>query len=92
MTNNSFVGFDTNGHSLPVEVYVRSFVFYMQNLDTHNLQFTLQMRFQIRYIDDRLEFRKVGSNQTEPIIGEKEVRDQLWTPHIFFVNEKYVQL
>ncbi|CAG9798513.1 unnamed protein product [Chironomus riparius] len=60
----------------------------MQNLDTHNLQFTLQMRFQIRYIDDRLEFSKVGSNQTEPIIGEKDIRDQLWTPHIFFVNEK----
>ncbi|XP_070496886.1 pH-sensitive chloride channel 2-like [Chironomus tepperi] len=80
--------FDTNGKSLPVEVYVRSFVFYMQNLDTHNLQFTLQMRFQIRYNDDRLEFSKVGSNQTEPIIGEKDVSDQLWKPHIFFVNEK----
>ena len=71
-----------------MDVYVQSFVFYMQNLDTHNLQFTLQMRFQIRYTDDRLIFSDVGSNITDSIIGEEDLKDHLWTPHIFFLSEK----
>lgn len=60
----------------------------MQNLDTHDLEFTVQMRFQIRYKDPRLEFRKVGSNTSESIIGEQDLKTKLWMPHVFFVNEK----
>lgn len=60
----------------------------MQNLDTHDLEFSLQMRFQIRYNDPRLQFNKVGSNETESIIGEADLKNDLWLPHVFFVNEK----
>jgi len=67
---------------------VRTFVFYMQNLDTRDLEFTLQMRFQIRYQDDRMVFSNVGINRTEVIIGEEDLKKELWIPHVFFVNEK----
>ena len=86
--NYNLIGFDRYGKPLPVDIFVRSFVFYMENLDTHNLQFTLQMRFQFRYDDQRLIFSDVGSNFTDLIIGEDDLEDQLWNPHIFFVNEK----
>lgn len=85
---NSTLEFDEHGHSIPVDVFIRIYVFYMQNLDTHNLQFTLQMRFQIRYNDDRLDFKEVTSNRTEPIVGEEDLKKELWIPHVFFVNEK----
>jgi hypothetical protein len=62
----------------------------MQNLDTRDLEFTLQMRFQIRYQDDRMIFRNVGINRTEVIIGEEDLKKELWIPHVFFVNEKLV--
>ncbi|XP_070497147.1 pH-sensitive chloride channel 2-like [Chironomus tepperi] len=80
--------FDANGKSLPVDVYIRAYIFYIQNLDTHNLQFTIQMRFQIRYNDQRLVFNNVGSVRTEVILGEEDLRRNLWTPHVFFVNER----
>jgi hypothetical protein len=60
----------------------------MQNLDTHELQFKLQMRFQLRYQDHRLKFNNVQSNRTDAIIGEEDLKKDLWIPHIFFVNEK----
>lgn len=74
--------------SLPVDVYIRTYIFYMQNLDSHSLQFSLQMRFQLRYNDPRLEFKKVSTNITDAIIGEEDLKKDLWTPHIFFINEK----
>lgn len=60
----------------------------MQNLDTQNLQFSLQMRFQLRYNDPRLVFKKVASDRTDAIIGENDLKSSLWIPHVFFVNEK----
>lgn len=60
----------------------------MQNLDSQCLEFSLQMRFQLRYRDPRLEFAKVATNITDAIIGEEDLKKYLWIPHIFFVNEK----
>lgn len=60
----------------------------MQNLDTHDLQFKMQMRFQIRYNDPRLEFKKVGNNKTEPITGEEDFKNDIWMPHLYLLNEK----
>jgi hypothetical protein len=50
------------------------------------------MRFQIRYNDPRLQFQKVGSTETESIIGEEDLKRDIWLPHVFFVNEKCVLL
>ncbi|CAG9798514.1 unnamed protein product [Chironomus riparius] len=46
------------------------------------------MRFQIRYQDDRMIFNGVGSNRSQVIIGEEDLKKELWIPHVFFVNEK----
>jgi hypothetical protein len=62
----------------------------MENLDTQNMQFTLQMRFQIRYKDHRLIFNKVAFNENQPITGGEDLKQRLWMPHLFFVNEKFV--
>ncbi len=59
----------------------------MQNLDTQDLQMTIQMRFQFRYNDPRLKFKNVDSNSTEAIVGE-DLEKSLWVPHVFFVNER----
>lgn len=60
----------------------------MENVDTRDLDFLLQMRFQIRFNDNRLMFKDVASNRTDSIMGKKELKSDLWVPHIFFVNEK----
>lgn len=46
------------------------------------------MRFQIRYNDHRLKFSGVGGNGNDAIMGEEDLRQKIWTPHTFFVNEK----
>lgn len=60
----------------------------MQNLDTYNLQFTIQMRFQVRYNDPRLNFSGIDSAQTNVILGEEDLKMNLWIPHVFFLNER----
>lgn len=43
---------------------------------------------QMRYVDPRLVFRTVSPNRKQPILGQSLLRDSLWTPHIFFANER----
>lgn len=87
MTIHFTAGRDDNGHVLPVDVYARIYIYYLQNLEAHDLQFKMQALLQLRYVDPRLVFREV-SKRTNPIVGEDDLRKQLWVPHIFFANEK----
>jgi hypothetical protein len=80
--------YDENGSKIPVNVYIRNYIYYLQNLDTFDLQFKIQMRFQARYKDSRLNFRNNCSNRTEAIIGEEELKKDLWMPHLYFLNER----
>lgn len=48
----------------------------------------MQLRFQIRYRDPRFEFKKVGSNKTDPITGGDDMKKDIWMPHLYMVNEK----
>lgn len=79
---------DENGKLLPVDVYARNYVYFLQNLEAHDLQFKMQALLQLRYVDPRLVFREVAPNRTSPIVGEDDLRKELWVPHIFFANEK----
>lgn len=79
---------DENGKLQPVEVYARNYVYFLQNLEAHDLQFKMQALLQLRYVDPRLVFREVAPNRTSPIVGEDDLRKELWVPHIFFANEK----
>lgn len=71
-------------------MYARAYIYYLQNLEAHDLQFKMQALIQLRYVDPRLVFREV-SKRTNPIVGEDDLRKQLWVPHTFFANEKYVK-
>ncbi|KAL1129818.1 hypothetical protein AAG570_012762, partial [Ranatra chinensis] len=67
--------------SSPTVVSVRILVYFIGSIEAQNLQFTVQMLVSYRWIDPRL-------NHTGPIIeGEGTLRDKLWTPHLYLVNE-----
>lgn len=79
----------TESHNrLPVDVYVRWYIYFMQNLEAHDLQFKIHALLQLRFLDPRLTFRKVAPKRKQPILGEKQLRDNLWMPHIFLANER----
>jgi hypothetical protein len=75
------------GDVMPVQVFARAYIYYLQNLEAHDLQFKMQALLQLRYVDPRLVFKEV-STRTIPIVGEDDLRKELWVPHIFFANEK----
>ncbi|XP_055597778.1 pH-sensitive chloride channel 2-like [Uranotaenia lowii] len=77
-----------NGSKPPVEVYARAYIYFMQNLEAHDLQFKIHALLQLRYVDPRLVFGKVAPTKTEPIMGEQSLRDLLWVPHVFLANER----
>lgn len=77
-----------NGTKLPVEVFARAYIYFLQNLEAHDLQFKIHALLQLRYVDSRLVFKKVAPNRTEPIMGEQSLRDVLWVPHVFLANER----
>ncbi|KAG5676858.1 hypothetical protein PVAND_006665 [Polypedilum vanderplanki] len=79
---------DENGNILPVDVYARAYIYFLQNLEAHDLQFKIQALLQLRYVDPRLVFREVAPNKTTPIMGEDDLRKELWVPHVFFANER----
>lgn len=43
---------------------------------------------QFRHVDPRLVFREVAPNRMQSIMGERPLRDLIWTPHIFLANER----
>ncbi|XP_062546514.1 pH-sensitive chloride channel 2 [Armigeres subalbatus] len=80
--------YSENGTKLPVQVYARAYIYFLQNLEAHDLQFKIHALLQLRYVDSRLVFKKVAPNRTEPIMGEQSLRDVLWVPHVFLANER----
>ncbi|CAO1348804.1 unnamed protein product [Diamesa hyperborea] len=79
---------DEKNNILPVDVYARAYIYFLQNLEAHDLQFKIQALLQLRYVDPRLVFKEVAPKRTASIVGEDELRKELWVPHIFFANER----
>ncbi|XP_067637225.1 pH-sensitive chloride channel 2 [Eurosta solidaginis] len=79
---------ESGGERQPIDVYVRAYIYFMQNLEAHDLQFKIHVLLQLRFLDPRLTFRKVAPKRRQPILGEKQLRDTLWMPHIFLANER----
>lgn len=71
----------------PLQVFVRVYIYVLQNLDSSDLQFKMQGLVQLRYMDPRLAFRRVAPNREQSIMGESKLRDVIWVPHIFLANE-----
>ncbi|KAH8245257.1 hypothetical protein KR032_007596 [Drosophila birchii] len=82
------VTYSESGQRLPVDVYMRAYIYFMQNLEAHDLQFKIYALLQLRYLDPRLNFRGVSPKRKQPILGEQQLRDSLWMPHIFLANER----
>lgn len=71
-----------------MKVYVRNYIYFIQNLDAHDLQFKIHILHQMRYIDPRLAFDKISPNRKEAIMGESSLINKVWHPHLFLANEK----
>lgn len=82
------VTYSESGGRLPLDVYVRCYVYFIQSLEAHDLQFKIHALLQLRFFDPRLNFRKVAPKRKQPILGLKQLRDNLWMPHIFLANER----
>ncbi|ALC49142.1 CG7589, partial [Drosophila busckii] len=82
------ITYTETGTRLPVDVYMRAYIYFMQNLEAHDLQFKIFALLQMRYMDPRLSFRNVSPKRLQPILGEQTLRDSLWMPHIFLANER----
>ncbi|XP_023179977.1 glycine receptor subunit alpha-4 isoform X1 [Drosophila hydei] len=82
------VTYTEDGTRLPVDVYMRAYIYFVQNLEAHDLQFKIFALLQMRYLDPRLNFRHVAPKRLQPILGEKQLRDSIWLPHIFLANER----
>lgn len=78
---------DELGKVLPVDVFVRFYIYFLQNLEAHDLQYKMHALLQFRYDDPRLAFKKF-SKRKSPILGENDLRQEMWVPHIFFANEQ----
>lgn len=82
-----FTARDSNGSVVPIDIHARIYVYFLENLDAYSLQFKMHATLQLRYVDERVAFGKIAKRST-PIIGEDDLRKQLWVPHLFFANEK----
>lgn len=78
---------NTTKKNLPVDVYIRVYIYNLQNLDSSDLQFKMHGLIQMRYKDPRLSFANYAPSRTQPILGEASLRNLIWVPHIFLANE-----
>ncbi|XP_075222865.1 secretory chloride channel [Lycorma delicatula] len=70
--------FDTR----PTEVFCRIYVYFIGSIEDQNLQFTAHIVIRYRWLDERLAHD--GSDTLE---GEGILREKVWTPHLYLVNE-----
>lgn len=70
-----------------VAVYLRVYIYFLQNQEAHDLQFQLHALVQMRYIDPRLKFSLLAPSHRAALVGT-DVRDLIWVPHLFLANEK----
>ncbi|KAK6639336.1 hypothetical protein RUM43_007608 [Polyplax serrata] len=70
----------------PLQVHTRIFVYFLGSIEAHYLQFTAHILVRFRWRDPRLEY-KVMSPSIDKIVGEGVLRNQIWVPHVYLVNE-----
>uniref|UniRef100_A0A224XPJ9 Putative cation transporter family protein n=1 Tax=Panstrongylus lignarius TaxID=156445 RepID=A0A224XPJ9_9HEMI len=62
-------------------VSVRIYVYFLGAIEAQNLQYTAHILVRYRWLDSRL------SHSNGVIEGEETLRNKLWTPHLYLVNE-----
>ncbi|KAK9497233.1 hypothetical protein O3M35_004591 [Rhynocoris fuscipes] len=71
----------TTDDGKPTDVFVRIYVYFLGAIEAQNLQYTAHILVRYRWLDKRLK------HSTTVIEGEETLRNQLWTPHLYLVNE-----
>ncbi|XP_050538955.1 pH-sensitive chloride channel 2-like isoform X2 [Daktulosphaira vitifoliae] len=67
----------------PTRVSARVYVYFLGSVEAQQLQFTTHILIRYRWYDSRL----VYSSSTFPIQGENKLKERVWTPHVYIVNE-----
>ncbi|CAL1277129.1 unnamed protein product, partial [Larinioides sclopetarius] len=72
-----------NGTAVAMKVQVE--IGYMGDIDTKKMTFEIHATFRQWWMDERLTY---NSSMGSKVVGLKSLRDLIWTPTLFFINEK----
>ncbi|XP_050053141.1 pH-sensitive chloride channel 2-like isoform X2 [Aphis gossypii] len=67
----------------PTRVSARVYVYFLGSVEAQQLHFTAHLLIRYRWRDDRL----VHSSSKSSIQGENKLKERVWTPHVYIVNE-----
>ncbi|KAG8192165.1 hypothetical protein JTE90_027806 [Oedothorax gibbosus] len=73
----------SNGTSVAMKVQME--IGYMGDIDTKKMTFEIHATFRQWWFDERLVY---DSSMGDKVVGLKSLRDLIWTPTLFFINEK----
>ncbi|XP_050432889.1 pH-sensitive chloride channel 2-like isoform X2 [Adelges cooleyi] len=67
----------------PTRVWARVYVYFLGSVEAQQLHFTAHVLIRYRWRDSRL----VHSSSKSAIQGENKLKERVWTPHVYIVNE-----
>ncbi|CAH2236783.1 jg8543 [Pararge aegeria aegeria] len=70
-----------------VYVHASAYVYFIQPAEAHDLNFKLHFLLQLRWTDPRLAYALYSPERTK-IIGESDLRQRIWVPHLYMSNEQ----
>ncbi|XP_037965200.2 pH-sensitive chloride channel 2 [Plutella xylostella] len=70
-----------------VYVHASAYVYFIQPAEAHDLNFKLHFLLQLRWTDERLAYKLLSPHRTK-IIGESDLRQKIWVPHLYMSNEQ----
>ncbi|CAH0397896.1 unnamed protein product [Chilo suppressalis] len=70
-----------------VYVHASAYVYFIQPAEAHDLNFKLHFLLQLRWTDRRLAY-DLYSPERSKIIGESDLRQRVWVPHLYMSNEQ----
>lgn len=70
-----------------VYVHASAYVYFIQPAEAHDLNFKLHFLLQLRWTDPRLAYA-LYSPERSKIIGESDLRERIWVPHLYMSNEQ----
>ncbi|XP_075973508.1 secretory chloride channel isoform X2 [Anticarsia gemmatalis] len=70
-----------------VYVHASAYVYFIQPAEAHDLNFKLHFLLQLRWTDPRLAYA-LYSPERSKIIGENDLRERIWVPHLYMSNEQ----
>ncbi|GBP41958.1 Glycine receptor subunit alpha-3 [Eumeta japonica] len=70
-----------------LEVHASAYIYFIQPAEAHDLNFKLHFLLQLRWTDPRLAY-VLYSPKRQKIIGENDLRQRIWVPHLYMSNEQ----